>query len=174
MLDYRDIQAKIKLKKARISALEKDLAALETLLPRALVVRWGLFVARHEPTIHYSQARPTPQYKPGTSTMTLDCSGLAETLARWSGLPDPSGLGWGNGNTDSMLRVLKPIKRRDVQPGDYTLWHNGTDGLHVAIVIDVRKDGDIQIVSHGQEAGPALYLLSSYRHEGTLTFLSAT
>lgn len=158
--------------KARRRELDRGLATDREKLARLRAVRWGHFFAAHEATIHYDQARPTPQYRPGTERMTLDCSGACETIARWSGLPDPSGLGWGNGNTDSMLKTLRAVPKSKLLPGDYALWHNGSDGLHVATVIDVT-DTDVRIVSHGQEAGPTLYWLSSYAHDGELTFLGA-
>lgn len=170
-MTYQELLKKIAAKRERIRKLQRAIDQLQEQVPRAHAAVWCRFFAAHESTIHYSQDRPTPLYHPGDTTMTLDCSGACETIARWSGLPDPSGLGWGNGNTDSMLRVLRKIEKRNLKVADYALWHNGPNGLHVATVVEAGRDP--LIMSHGTEAGPILVRLSHYSHDGDLDFLDA-
>src|SRR5581483_6933654 len=131
---------------------------------RSEMVRWCRWAIDHEGQIHYSQARPIPQYPPGTLPMTLDCSGSTITFARWAGAPDPSGYGFsGVGSTDSILRHAQnsglEIQRRDLELGDLVLWAIGSDGKHVAVVIDTGDDP--LMCSHGQEAGPIAIRLSA-------------
>jgi hypothetical protein len=136
---------------------------------RAEFVKWARWGCDHEPQIHYSQARPIPQYKEAALPMTLDCSGSTITYARWSDVPDPSGGSYTDGNTDAILAHLPPISKSALRPGDLALWHNGVDGLHVAVVVETGVDP--LYASHGSEGGPVLVRDSNYFHVGTKTYL---
>lgn len=124
--------------------------------------RWG---TAHAAQIHYSQARPYTLYHPRHLEMTLDCSSSSITYAHWAGAPDPSGYGFnGSGNTDAILRHLRPrLSIADAELGDLILWHKGSDGKHVAVV--VKPGRDPLLASHGSENGPLLLRFSvEYRY----------
>ncbi len=127
---------------------------------------------RHAGQIHYSQARPI-DFAFTKYPWTADCSGSTIAYAKAAGLPDPSGNNFnGAGNTDSILRHLPRIERREVQEGDLTLWAYGMDGKHVAIVTDLGADP--MLASHGSDAGPIAIRLSAedaWHHSETLHFL---
>jgi hypothetical protein len=145
---------------------------------RVAMVKWCRWGIPNQGAIHYSQARPISQYNPGRLPMTLDCSGSTITFARWAGAPDPSGNGFnGSGSTDTLLAHAKAtgkeIERRELKFGDMALWAIGTDGKHVAVVIETGDDP--LLASHGQEAGPIAIRLSAedrYHSSETVHYLS--
>ncbi len=142
---------------------------------RATMVKWARWMISHEGSIHYSQARPIPQYAPGHLPETLDCSGSTITLCRWAGIPDPSGGSYADGSTDTLLANARKIERRELQIGDMCLWAIGADGKHVAVVIELGDDPLLE--SHGQEAGPMAIRLSAedrYHASETVHYLSIT
>lgn len=122
-------------------------------------VDYALWGVQHAAQIHYSQSRPIPQYGVKHVPMTLDCSSFAITLARWSGIPDPSGGSYADGNTDTILAHARHIDRRDLELGDMVLWAIGLDGKHVAAVTGLGSDP--MLASHGSDAGPIAIHLSS-------------
>jgi hypothetical protein len=142
--------------------------------PRRLeLVKWAKWGVQHQGSIHYTQARPIPQYSKGHLPMYLDCSGSTITYCRWANIPDPSGGSYADGSTDNLLAYSKKIERRDLQLGDMTLWAYGSDGKHVAIVIELGADP--LLASHGSEAGPLAIRLSAedrYHASETLNYLS--
>lgn len=130
--------------------------------------RW---MAAHRDSIHYSQDRPIPQYSEHHLPMTLDCSGAVVTLAHWNGVPSPTG-SYSGGSTDTILAHLHAIPMSEAQPGDLALWHYGSDGKHVAMILE--HGGNPTVFSHGSESGPLLLSLSaedSYHRNETLTIL---
>jgi hypothetical protein len=145
--------------------------------PRRLdMVKYARWMISHEGAMHYSQARPIPRYSYGHLPMSLDCSGSTITLARWAGLPDPSGSGFnGSGNTDTILAHARSINRSELQVGDMVLWAYGSNGQHIAVVIETGDDPLLE--SHGMEAGPLAIRLSAedrYHSSATLHYLSIT
>lgn len=132
------------------------------------LAEWGV---RHAAAIHYSQARPIDMSL--NTPWTADCSGSTIAYAKKAGLPDPAGFGYnGTGSTDSILRNLPEIQRRDVQVGDLGLWSIGWDGKHVAIITELGPDP--LMASHGSDAGPIAIRLSAedrWHSSETLHFL---
>jgi len=114
--------------------------------------RWGI---QHAGSIHYSQDRPI-DYHFQDLPWTADCSGSTCAYAKDARIPDPSGSGYnGAGSTDSILANLRQHERksiRDAQLADLVLWAYGTDGQHVAVVIEPGRDP--LLASHGSENGP--------------------
>jgi hypothetical protein len=151
----------------------RAVAAKPAVDPRRLdMVRWARWGIGHQGSIHYSQARPIPQYNKGHLPMTLDCSGSTVTYARWSNIPSPTG-SYSGGSTDTILAHCKKIERRELQVGDLCLWAYGSDGKHVAVVIETGPDP--LLASHGMEAGPLAIRLSAedrYHSSETLHYLS--
>lgn len=119
---------------------------------RAAMVKWCRWAIAHEPMIHYSQARPFPLYKPGALPMTLDCSGSTITFARWAGLPNPAGGAWDVGSTETIQAHLPTIAKAEAQPADVVIWHQGSDDVHMAVVLEAGENPMLE--SHGTEAGP--------------------
>jgi cell wall-associated NlpC family hydrolase len=126
-----------------------------------------------EPLIHYSMARPIPQYDRNERPMTLDCSGSYISLCRWAGVPSPTG-SYTSGSTDTLLARMRPIKKAEALPGDAVLYHYGADGKHVAMFLEPGTEADPLLFSHGLEAGPIAVRLSvenRYHAGETVTFL---
>jgi len=118
------------------------------------LAEWGV---RNRASIHYSQARPIDFSM--NLPWTADCSGSTIAYAKRAKLPDPGGYNYsGAGNTDSILRTLKHVERRELQVGDLALWAIGADGKHVAIITEVGPDP--LCASHGSDAGPIAIRLS--------------
>ncbi len=120
---------------------------------RAEYLKWWKWAISHEPSVHYSQQRPIPNYHPGQLPMYLDCSSSTITLARWAGHP----AGWANsnsGNTSTLAATLQHIRREDVEAGDLVCWSSE----HVATILDPRT---LELASHGQERGPLRVSLAS-------------
>lgn len=111
------------------------------------------FGVAHAAQIHYSQDRPIDMHFRDIP-WTADCSGSTIAYAKAAGAPDPSGNGFsGQGNTDSILAHLRHRSRiADAELGDPILWHRGSDGIHVAVV--VKPGRDPLLASHGSENGP--------------------
>jgi hypothetical protein len=137
-------------------------APAPTYTKRQLVVRlchWGI---SHTAQIHYAEKRPMPLTTPHVLPhlpLTTDCSGWATLCYRYAGAADPNGLGYnGAGYTGTLLKHMRHITTRDLEPGDLAVFGCKTypTGHHVCVVMDVgsRTAATIQTCSHGSENGP--------------------
>lgn len=141
---------------------------------RLRAVKEAYWMISRAGSIHYSQRRPYPLYKEGALPRTLDCSGSVCLLAYHADLGMPAGVAWGYGDTDGILRTCSAISKGAALPGDYVLWHYGSDGRHVAMVL--KAGSDPLLFSHGYEGGPLLIRFSAedrYHASATATFLRA-
>lgn len=138
--------------------------------------RW---LIAHEPQVHYQQWRPIPLWIPPltmpTAGITTDCSGAVTLAAKWGGLPDPNGLGYGGqGFTGTLLSHLAHIGREHVQRADLVVLGPGT-GEHVCMVLEVPGPaGELVLGSHGREAGPLIDTLAHQQatHDSPTIFLA--
>lgn len=146
------------------------------------------YLVRHEPHIHYAQARPmvtrTIQNLVQLHTaverprgLTMDCSESVTLLCRLAGLSDPNGLHYnGYGNTETMLHHLPHYYSPGyAEVGALVVF--GVGKLATEHVCMVRKTGsDPLLFSHGQERGPIMIPLSveKHYHAAPYTFLSIT
>lgn len=142
------------------------------------------YLVRHEPSVHYRQARPmvtrtirnlTDLHAVVTSKRGLyaDCSETITLLCRLAGLRDPNGMGYdGYGNSGSMFAHLPHYySAANAMVGGLVAFGDG-GGDHVCMV---RHPGaDPVLFSHGQERGPLLIPLSVEKryHPGPYSFLS--
>jgi peptidoglycan hydrolase-like protein with peptidoglycan-binding domain len=119
---------------------------------------WGV---AHNAEIHYAESRPIPinipkYYLP----FTTDCSGFVTIMAKWSGAPDPNGLGYnGQGYTGTLLDHLPHITKAESLPGDLVVL-GPPPGNHVVTLVEAGTVADPLVVSHGREADPDRTLLS--------------
>jgi peptidoglycan hydrolase-like protein with peptidoglycan-binding domain len=123
---------------------------------------WGV---TNNAQIHYPpgdlNARPMPIDIPKYHLpFTTDCSGFVTIMAKWSGAPDPNGLGYnGYGYTGDLLQHLPHITKAESLPGDLVVFGPGT-GEHVVVLIQDGTVADPLVVSQGTEADPSRSLLS--------------
>jgi hypothetical protein len=135
----------------------------------------SMFLIDNAVRIHYSQERPI-DYDYRQLPWSADCSGSTAAVYKASGAKDPTGEDYnGFGNTDTILATLRPIDRIDARRGDLVLFHVGSDGRHVAILLESpRWHPDPWLESHGGEYGPLHVPLSTeirYHSGETFTFL---
>lgn len=141
---------------------EKWLYRTSRIRDKARVMRdklctWAHWGVVHQPSIHYSEGADRSEWlnrPPGTLPMTTDCSGFVTACYKWSGLPDPNGLGYRElGYTGTLLQRAKVITDRldTAKPGDLIVYGPGT-GAHVVMV--VQAGSNPLCVSHGQEGDP--------------------
>lgn len=90
-------------------------------------------------------------YKPFALRIKTDCSGACLSWASWAGV-DIARLG-GPGYTGTMLQAGKQIAQKDVRPGDFVFFGDGTAD-HVALVMEVHGQ-NILTLSHGQQGDPS-------------------
>lgn len=136
---------------------------------------WGV---ANNAQIHYPphdlNARPMPINIPRYHLpFTTDCSGFVTIMAKWSGAPDPNGLGYdGQGYTGTLLEHLPHIAKAESLPGDLVVMGPGT-GEHVVVLIQAGTVADPLVVSHGQESDPCRVALSveTAGHAPPVTFL---
>jgi NlpC/P60 family len=150
-----------------IKAVEAPPTNREQMIAQA---RWMI---DHEPSIHYNQARPIPQYDSRHLPMSLDCSGAYISLCRWAGIDSPTA-SYTSGSTDTLLAKMRPIAKNAALPGDVVLYHLGADGKHVAMFLEPGSASDPLLFSHGIEAGPLAVRLAkenSYHSSETASFL---
>jgi peptidoglycan hydrolase-like protein with peptidoglycan-binding domain len=123
---------------------------------------WGV---AHNADIHYPphdlNARPIPINIPKYHLpFTTDCSGFVTIMAKWSGAPDPNGLGYdGQGYTGTLLQHLPHITKQDSLPGDLVVF-GPPPGDHVVVLVEPGTVADPQVVSHGGESDPSRSPLS--------------
>lgn len=141
------------------------------------------YLLKHEPQIHYAQARPMDWTSWSEAHLHAildsgggawaDCSEAVTALCRWAGLRDPSGFHYnGSGNSASIFRFLPHYTNpARAMPGALvTFGPYGAD--HVAMVYTAGNDP--MLWSHGAEAGPRLVRYSIERavHRKPATFCS--
>lgn len=142
----------------------------------AIIVNAG-FLVDHAPRIHYDQRRPIDyDFRKALSSWTADCSGSTAAIYKDAGAPDPTGQGYdGFGNTDTILATLDAISPRQARRGDLVLFHVGSDGRHVCVLLESpRWHRDPWCESHGGEYGPLHVPLSTeirYHPGETVTYL---
>lgn len=123
---------------------------------------WGV---AHNADIHYPphdlDARPMPINIPKYHLpFTTDCSGFVTIMAKWSGAPDPNGLGYnGQGYTGTLLQHLPHITKQESLPGDLVVF-GPPPGDHVVALVEPGTVADPLVVSHGQESDPCRVPLS--------------
>lgn len=123
---------------------------------------WGV---ANNAQIHYPpgdlNARPMPINIPKYHLpFTTDCSGFVTLMAKWSGAPDPNGMGYdGYGYTGSLLQHLPHITKAECLPGDLVVF-GPAPGDHVVVLIQAGTVADPLVVSQGTEADPSRSLLS--------------
>lgn len=130
----------------------------------AYVATWRWFLAHHVAQ-NYEEVRPIPEYLRPFETIVeivTDCSGETEIGAKWSGLPDPSRLGFnGEGNTGSLLRACTKIPQARAQPADLIVYRAGAwdnYGHHVVSILEVLHGGqDFEVGSMGHDGDPGQY-----------------
>lgn len=121
------------------------------------ILRWGRWMVSNRSRIHYSQNRPYTRYRAGTSgSITLDCSAAYANLCMWSRAQDPFGNGYNGSGNSYELHATASIPKAQALPGDGVSW-NG----HVAMLLEPGSRSDPLLFSHGSEAGPYAYRLSS-------------
>ena len=124
---------------------------------RSAIVDAAMLCRDHEPAIHYTQEMTlrmqgvTERIYPPDYPRYADCSSFATWCYFVSGWPDPNGVGYnGTGYTGTLVehgrQVSSPV------PSDLAFYGNPIS--HVAVCVS-----STQVVSHGQESGPALYSL---------------
>lgn len=135
------------------------------------ICRWAI---ANSAQIHYAETRPMPiTVKAKTLPLTVDCSGSTTLFAKWAGAPDPNGLGYnGEGFTGTLMNHCRKISRNQVRPGDLAVF-GSYPGHHVAVVVGVKPNGDLELESHGSEAGPLDIALSvEQRYQPPVAFYS--
>jgi peptidoglycan hydrolase-like protein with peptidoglycan-binding domain len=133
---------------------------------RAAIVRWAHWGVQHEPSIGYSQG---PSRMNGVSEhaghlpLDTDCSSFHTILHKWAGAGDPSGLGFnGTGFTGTIWDHCVPVAASQVKPGDGVIF-GAYPGHHIATVVGKGDHGIVELVSHGQQAGPIQIDLATER-----------
>jgi hypothetical protein len=114
-------------------------------------------------SIHYAEIRPMPIHIPVHHLpFTTDCSGFVTLVAKWAGAPDPNGKGYsGFGWTGTLLTNLPHIDLAHAKRGDLIVYGDAP-GEHVVMLLqDAAGHADPLVVSHGEEAGPSRYPLST-------------
>lgn len=120
-------------------------------------VRWARWMVNAKARIHYSQVRPYHLYSKGyAGQMTLDCSASLANLYKWAGANDPYGNGYNGTGNSYELHNSASIPRASALPGDSISW-NG----HVVMLLEDGGRADPLLFSHGSEAGPYAYRLST-------------
>lgn len=123
--------------------------------------RWMI---ANNPSIHYSQGwlrMAGVHLSPHSLPLFTDCSASCTIIAKWSGAPDPNGLGYnGQGYTGTFLTNCIRIPDSAVKRGDFAVFGSGS-GHHVAMAL---VDGGSQLFNHGTETHPIqiAFALESY------------
>jgi hypothetical protein len=119
------------------------------LTPRQRVVKWALWGVKHSAAFDYTQTMLRDDWltlKPGHLTLPsfhidTDCSGFVTLCYKWSGLPDPNGLGYKTlGYTGTLLdHASKILPTAEGLPGDLLVYGPGT-GEHVVVLLEHAPD----------------------------------
>lgn len=138
----------------RIAVLRKRRDAKKRDPLRKKIVAWWEWAISHEPEIHYLQHRPY-QSDPRKLPMSEDCSATTTLSYKDAGAPDPNGFAFnGYGYTGTIRSNCETISFSAVKRGDPIVYGPGA-GSHVVVAAeDAAGKSDIQVYSHGQEAGP--------------------
>lgn len=100
--------------------------------PRQRALIRGIRYYHFRKAIAYSQTRPT-QLRLPRETTRLDCSGLVAACMDFA-RPDDS-TDWRYTNTDTQIRMGKPVTLASARPGDVVFYGHGTDPSHEALFL---------------------------------------
>ena len=131
------------------------------------VAAWRWAVA-HRVENDYREVRPIPFWLPAFETsqrIETDCSGETALLAKWEGLPDPSGFAFdGQGNTGTLLHHCTKIAIAQALPADLIVYRAGawdSYGHHVVAILARLGASDFEIGSNGHQGDPGQYMHST-------------
>ena len=122
---------------------------------RKLIVHWAEALLADKAHFRYAEVRPIPLHNPPKLPVVTDCSGFVTICFYLAGANDPNRMNYcGAGYTGTLLDHGLKLSRKAVIAGDVVVY-GAYPGEHTALVVEVRPNGDILTISHGQQGDPS-------------------